>query len=395
MDSPSEAKSVEHRGVPGVDPVVDPARLDALRKTHLLDGPPEIAFDRLTHLAQRILHAPVALISLVDDRRQFFKSAQGLPEPWASRRETPLSHSFCQHVVRSAGPLVIQDARIHPLVHQNLAIRDLGVIAYLGAPLATSAGQVLGAFCVIDGKPRHWGSDDLEVVREMATSTMTEVELRLDVERRQEVERLLALQLQRAEELNQALQAQSAELAAANSLLEALARTDGLTGLWNIRAMRTALEDRASFCLRQGLPMSLIMLDLDRFKLYNDTHGHPAGDEVLMAVSDTIREEIRSHDLAGRYGGEEFIIGLPGSDAPEALAVAERLREAIASRPWPIEPVTASLGIATFDRPIDIPALIRAADSALYHAKRSGRNCARFDPQTVLTLAIEPSPACP
>jgi diguanylate cyclase (GGDEF)-like protein len=393
MDRTTDATPAERRDVPRADPITDPARLEALRETRLLDRPPEVAFDRLTHLAQRILHAPVALISLVDDRRQFFKSAQGLPEPWASRRETPLSHSFCQHVVRSAGPLVVRDARVHPLVRQNLAIRDLGVIAYLGAPLATSSGQVLGAFCVIDGKPRYWNADDLEVVREMATSTMTEVELRLDVERRQEAERLLALQLRRAEELNQALQARTAELAAANALLEALARTDGLTGLWNIRAMRTALDDRAAFCLRQGLPLSLIMLDLDRFKAYNDTHGHPAGDEVLIAVADTIREEIRGHDLAGRYGGEEFIIGLPGSDASEALAVAERLRQAIARRPWPIEPVTASLGIATADRPIDLPSLIRAADDALYLAKRSGRNCVRSDPATAITLPIDASTA--
>src|SRR5918997_6238455 len=132
------------------DLLLDPARLAALRSTDLLDSLPEPSFDRLTRLAAKILRAPVALVSLVDGDRQFFKSSLGLPEPWASLRETPLSHSFCQHVVHAAAPLVIADARAHPLVRDNPAIRDLGVVAYLGLPLATADGAVLGSFCVID-----------------------------------------------------------------------------------------------------------------------------------------------------------------------------------------------------------------------------------------------------
>ena len=122
----------------------NPARLAALRRTALLDTPPEEAFDRLTRLAARILNAPLALISLVDEDRQFFKSSQGLAEPWASRRETPLSHSFCQHVVGRGESLVIEDARQHPLVRDNPAIAELGVVGYLGIPLRTSDGCVLG-----------------------------------------------------------------------------------------------------------------------------------------------------------------------------------------------------------------------------------------------------------
>src|SRR5215212_1356552 len=107
----------------------DPRRLDALRRTALLDTPAEEAFDRLTRLATRILRVPVSLVSLIDRDRQFFKSCVGLPEPWASARQTPMSHSFCQHAVVTARPLVIEDAREHPLVRENLAIPDLGVIA--------------------------------------------------------------------------------------------------------------------------------------------------------------------------------------------------------------------------------------------------------------------------
>lgn len=159
-------------------PVVrDAARLAALRHTALLDTPAEEAFDRLTRLATKILHAPTALVSLVDEDRQFFKSCVGLPEPWASQRETPLSHSFCQHTIASGEPLVITDAREHPLVHQNLAIRDLNVVAYAGIPLITSDGESLGSFCVIDSQPRVWTAAEIEILNELAASVIAEIDL--------------------------------------------------------------------------------------------------------------------------------------------------------------------------------------------------------------------------
>ena len=105
--------------------VRDPDRLDALRATGLLDSDIEPSFDRLAQLAAHVLNAPVALVSLVDADRQFFKSCVGLPEPWQSRRQTPLSHSFCQHVVTSRKPLLIDDARQHPLVKDSPAIVEL------------------------------------------------------------------------------------------------------------------------------------------------------------------------------------------------------------------------------------------------------------------------------
>ncbi len=156
----------------------DPARLRALVETGLLDSAPEVAFDRLTRLASKILRVPVALVSLVDDHRQFFKSAVGLGEPWATRRETPLSHSFCQHAVASREPLVVFDAREHPLLRHNLAIVDLDVVAYAGVPLVTSDAQALGALCVIEATPRRWTDEEMEVLRELAASVVTEIELR-------------------------------------------------------------------------------------------------------------------------------------------------------------------------------------------------------------------------
>ncbi len=160
------------------DPLADPGRLDALRRSALLDTPAEGAFDRLTRLATQMLGVPVSLVSLVDGDRQFFKSAVGLPEPWATRRETPLSHSFCQHVVRDAVPLIVSDARIDPAFAGNLAIGEIGVVAYAGIPIVTSDGHTLGSFCAIDSKPRQWTTEEITTLRELTALVVSEIELR-------------------------------------------------------------------------------------------------------------------------------------------------------------------------------------------------------------------------
>jgi diguanylate cyclase (GGDEF)-like protein/PAS domain S-box-containing protein len=159
----------------------DPARLAALATSELMDSPAEAAFDRVTRLTAKWLGVPVALLSLVDEQRQFFKSAIGLAEPWAARRETPLSHSFCQYGVTSGEPLIVSDAREHPWLSANLAIRDLGVIAYAGVPLLTSEQHVLGMLCAIDSTPRPWSEEEIGMLRELAALVATEMELRARV----------------------------------------------------------------------------------------------------------------------------------------------------------------------------------------------------------------------
>jgi len=153
-------------------------RLAALQRVGLLDTPPEESFDRLTNLARRILKVPISLVSLVDHDRQFFKAASGLPEPWASARETPLSHSFCKHVVATGEPLIVEDARRHPAVWNNLGIEALGIIAYAGIPLTTSDGQPIGSFCAVDTEPRSWTWDEVEILKDIAAIVMNDIELR-------------------------------------------------------------------------------------------------------------------------------------------------------------------------------------------------------------------------
>jgi len=180
--------------------VGNPVRLAALEATALLDSPAEECFDRYTRLATAALEVPVSLISLVDSHRQFFKSQVGLPEPWASCRETSLSHSFCQHVVADNKPLIVEDARFDPRLCDNLALRDLSVVAYLGIPLTGAQGQVLGSFCAIDSKPRRWSSREIGILKDLAAGIGGEIELRgLTRQVLKDHERLQSLEVQRDE----------------------------------------------------------------------------------------------------------------------------------------------------------------------------------------------------
>ena len=162
------------------DAVSDPHRLRALESATLLDTPAEMVFDRLTTLASRMLGVPVALVSLVTPDRQFFKSQSGLPSPYSERRETPLSHSFCQYVVEDGAALIVEDARHDERLADNLAIPDLGVIAYAGPPIRAPGGPVLGSFCVIDDRPRVWSDNDLEVLSELAAAATDIIALRAE-----------------------------------------------------------------------------------------------------------------------------------------------------------------------------------------------------------------------
>ena len=180
----AEAPDAPHHGAERRRALLDAAaaigddeRLEALHATGLLDSDVSPSFDRLARLAAHVLHSPVALVSLVDADRQFFKSCLGLPEPWASQRGSPLTHSFCQHAVAAREPLIVSDAREHPVLRDNGAIRDMGVIAYAGIPLIDDKGHALGTLCVIDSQPRHWTSHQIELLSDIAASVTTEISL--------------------------------------------------------------------------------------------------------------------------------------------------------------------------------------------------------------------------
>ena len=164
------------------------------------------------------------------------------------------------------------------------------------------------------------------------------------------------------------------ELACLNAELESLATTDGLTGLKNHRAFQERLTEEASRSVRNMTPLSLVLIDIDKFKDYNDTFGHPAGDLVLKKVAGVLLAHVRETDLAARCGGEEFALILPQTNAADAAAVAGRIREEMESAPWPARRVTASLGVACLSGGGDGADLVSCADQALYRAKAEGRN---------------------
>ena len=159
----------------------DPARLSTLSGVDLMDTEPEDVFDRAVRLATRVTGTPVGLLSLVDGERQFFKAHAGLTGPAALDGQTPLSHSFCQYVVTANEPLAVADAREHPMLHQNAAVPDMDVVAYLGIPVRAHDGQPLGSFCTIDHEPRDWTEGEMEALRDIAAIVESELELRRQI----------------------------------------------------------------------------------------------------------------------------------------------------------------------------------------------------------------------
>jgi diguanylate cyclase (GGDEF)-like protein len=176
----------------------------------------------------------------------------------------------------------------------------------------------------------------------------------------------------------------------AEDKLEEMATTDALTGLRNRRKFDEAIELEWRRALRHKTPLSLLMIDADHFKAYNDTYGHQAGDQVLVGIAICISDSVsRAGDCAARYGGEEFAVLLPGHASADAMTIAETVRRKVQG--WSDDPVisTVSVGIASVTPTVgmDWPALVNAADKALYAAKAAGRNCCVLAPMPAVSLA--------
>lgn len=229
--------------------------------------------------------------------------------------------------------------------------------------LVSVSGQIYGALSFSSITPRNasFGESDLEVLQLMAQWAGGEIE---------RTETRIALDARQTE-----LETKQMELLAANAQLESLATTDGLTGIKNRRTFDLRLEEEFLRARRYRAPLSVILLDVDKFKQYNDSFGHPAGDEVLKGVAKILADGVRVTDFASRYGGEEFALILTGTEAPGAMILADRLRQRIEEAAWPNRAVTASLGVCTFRPDMKSRAELTAgADAALYASKEAGRN---------------------
>ncbi|MEQ1823849.1 MAG: GGDEF domain-containing protein, partial [Fimbriimonadaceae bacterium] len=196
----------------------------------------------------------------------------------------------------------------------------------------------------------------------------------IDASKQRLYEQQIEEQLLQMNEYSMEIEQNRWDLEQANQRLEGLARTDGLTGLYNHRYFQDSLARETKLANRGNLPLSMLLLDVDHFKSYNDSFGHPAGDSVLKQIASVLTQAARETDIVARYGGEEFAFILPNTDQEGAMTVAERVRQAVEQAEWPDRVVTASLGVSSFGSLRSPSDLIKAADEALYASKEAGRN---------------------
>jgi diguanylate cyclase (GGDEF)-like protein len=335
------------------------ARLEDLESYGILDTLPEQAYDDIVRLAGIICDTKMGFITMVDRERQWFKAALGLEVA-----ETPRDISFCAHALSSPGQLLtVADARTDSRFADNPMVTGAAHIRfYAGAPLVTPQNHVLGTLCVVDRVPRTLSMQQQEALMALSRQVVAQLELRRQLKELQNSER---------------------KLEAALARLEVLSSTDSLTGLYNRRALDERLKAEFERARRYQLDLSFLMLDVDRFKQFNDRYGHPAGDAMLRQVAGALQHNARAQDFVARYGGEEFSMILPNTGREAALAIAERLRHLVAGLAQ-LTPVTVSIGIASLPgalpevvRMADPHALVKAADTALYQAKSDGRDCVR------------------
>lgn len=308
------------------------ARLAALDQYDIVDTAPEDPFERITDLVRSTTGVPIATITLVDAHRQWFKARRGIGDT-----EAPREISFCQYTIQSPEPLIVTDAAKDPRVCDNPFVTGApGIASYCGIPLVTRDGFALGALCAIDTSPRIFSAEQVAIMKNLAGMAVDWLEMRR------------------------------------------MAHCDFLTGVLTRRALLGEIDKEITRYRRYGRPCAVAIFDIDHFKSVNDTYGHATGDELLVAVANICQSILRSGDLFGRLGGEEFGLLLPETEPDEALAAAERFRQAIAEielASLPDRKATASFGVAAFSSKFEsAEAWLCAADQELYRAKRDGRD---------------------
>jgi diguanylate cyclase (GGDEF)-like protein len=307
-------------------------RLATLKSLDVLDTPPEERFDRVTRMARRMFGVPVALVSLIDENRQWFKSRAGL-----DATETPRNISFCGHAILGDDILLIPNALDDERFADNPLVTGAPNIRfYAGCPLRAANGDKLGTLCLLDTQQRDFDHDDKEALHDLASMVENE---------------LAAFQT---------------------------ATTDDLTRISNRRGFLQLARYGLNFCVRHHQPAALAFIDLDRFKPINDRYGHAEGDRALAAFADVMRSSFRSTDLCARLGGDEFVVLLTGANKAEAEVVIQKFCLQLQDYNVSVNrgyDLMFSYGVEEFQptAPQEVEARLAAGDAHMYAIKAAKR----------------------
>lgn len=303
-------------------------RLHALRALKILDTSHEERFDRVTRMAKRMFGVSISLVSLVDEDRQWFKSKQGLDTV-----ETPRDISFCGHAINNDGLFIITNAAEDQRFYDNPLVTDYPNIRfYAGYPLKLRQGINIGTLCLIDSKPRQMDEEDCQLLKDLGA--MIEQEIK-------------SVQM---------------------------ATFDELTMISNRRGFLFLAEHTLKMCKRKKLSSSVIIFDLDKFKLINDTYGHHEGDLALKIFAMELLITFRESDVVGRWGGDEFVVFLADTK-PEFVELSlSRFNDNITKvnseidKPYNIE-FSAGVCHCAYDDELTLEARIEQADCEMYKVK--------------------------
>jgi diguanylate cyclase (GGDEF)-like protein len=325
---------------------------------HSLDlfyTPLEERFERITRIARRAMQVPVAAITLLNDEKQWFKSAAG----WGIS-ELPREHGICRFTVEENRLVTIGDTSKDSRSAQSpIVVSAPRFRAYAGQPLADEHGNAAGTFCVFDLKPREFTAADRQTMADLGALAQREL-------------------------LSDRLSDAHSELTAKLSVARRESMMDPLTRLWNRRGASVLLKSAFAAADQRGTPLTLALLDLDNFKRVNDSYGHQIGDEVLRKVASRLISAVRSNDMVCRIGGDEFLILMSETDARAASQVAERIRRAVTDTAVPTRDGTMTMSVSvgcTVRQPKDtspVEELLERADQALLQSKAGGRNRVRM-----------------
>lgn len=317
---------------PPKTPDLENERIAELRSLLLLDSSPEERFDRITRVAKQLFNVPIALVSLIDTDRQWFKSCDGL-----DATETGRDISFCGHAILGDEVFIVENAlkdirfSDNPLVTEGPEIRF-----YAGAPIAMPSGNKLGTLCIISPEPREFTAEQSELLHDLAKIVISEL------------------------------------------VSQQAATQDALTGVNNRRGFEMLANKVISNCARYGWETTLIYFDLNKFKEINDTYGHKSGDQALIDFTELVSQIVRESDILARLGGDEFVIMMMSTDAATAQTKVNCLLQALdkynqeTSQPYELK---ASYGIVQYASAQynNLEDLISAADGLMYQNKQKNK----------------------